>query len=266
MRGRNTILDQILKHKRAEVAVASQSVPLSQLKKQIAALPRPRPFVASFTPSDLSVIAEFKRASPSAGSFAPGLNPAATARAYEEGGAVAMSVLTDARYFKGSGEDLVAAREAVSLPVLRKDFIVSEYQIFQSRVMNADAILLIAAVLDEMDYLSEVAHRLGLDVLVEIHSEAELERAIAAAPDAIGINNRDLRTFRTDLAVTKKLRPRVPGGLPVVSESGISGPDDMRLLRDWGADAVLVGEMIVKAPSSKQAVAQLVEAGRAEPH
>ena len=208
------------------------------------------------------MIAEFKRASPSAGEFGLGLDPAATAREYERGGAAAMSVLTDARYFKGSAEDLASARRAVALPVLRKDFVVSEYQIAESRVMGADAVLLIAAALDDMRHLSTAAHSLDLDVLIEVHTEAELGRALEAEPDAIGINNRDLRTFHTDLSVTEGLVPLVPAGIPVVSESGIRGPEDVRALCDLGVDAVLVGESIVKSACREEAVSRLVEAGR----
>lgn len=258
-----TILDEIVEHKRAEVALASESEPQSRLMERAGDLPAPRTFAGALMTPGVSVIAEFKRASPSAGDFGLGLDPAATARAYEQGGAAAISVLTDARYFKGSSEDLISARGAVALPVLRKDFVISEYQIFESRIMGADAILLIGAALDDLRHLSDVAHSLDLDVLIEVHTETEIERALVAEPDAIGINNRDLRTFRTDVSVTSKLRPRIPAGIPVVSESGIRGPEDIRTLLDLGVDAVLVGETIVKAASRREAVLQLAEAGRA---
>ena len=258
-----TILDEIIEHKRAEVALASESQPRSLLIERAGDLPRPRGFARAVSAPGVSVIAEFKRASPSAGEFGLGLDPAATARAYERGGAAAISVLTDARYFKGSAEDLAEARSAVALPVLRKDFVISEYQIAESRVMGADAVLLIAAALDDMRSLSAVAHSLDMDVLIEVHTGAELQRALAAEPDAIGINNRDLRTFHTDLAVTGKLAAQIPAGIPVVSESGIRGPEDVRALRDLGVDAVLVGESIVKSDCREEAVSRLVEAGRA---
>ena len=209
-----TILDEIIEHKRAEVALASESQPQSLLMERAGCLPRPRGFARALSAPGVSVIAEFKRASPSAGEFGLGLDPAVTARAYERGGAAAMSVLTDARYFKGSAEDLASARGAVTLPALRKDFVVSEYQIVESRVMGADAVLLIAAALDDMRDLSAAAHSLDLDVLIEVHTEAELGRALDAGPDAIGINNRDLRTFHTDLSVTEGLVPKIPAGIP----------------------------------------------------
>ena len=258
-----TILDEIIEHKRAEIALASESQPQSLLMERAVGLPRPRGFARALSAPGVSVIAEFKRASPSAGEFGLGLDPAVTAHAYEQGGAAAISVLTDARYFKGSAEDLALARRAVALPVLRKDFVISEYQIAESRVMGADAVLLIAAALDDLCHLSAVAHSLDLDVLVEVHTEAELQRALDAEPDVIGINNRDLRTFHTDLSVTEKLAARIPAGIPVVSESGIRGPEDVRALRDLGVDAVLVGESIVKSACREEAVSQLVEAGRA---
>ncbi len=261
-----TILDEIVEHKRAEIALASASEPQSRLLERASNLPDPRPFAGALVTPGVSVIAEFKRASPSAGDFGLGLDPADTARDYERGGAVAISVLTDDRYFKGSAQDLISARGAVGLPVLRKDFVISEYQIYESRIMGADAILLITAALDDIQHLSVVAHSLNLDVLIEVHTESELERALVAEPDAIGINNRDLRTFRTDLSVTRKLMQRIPGGIPVVSESGIRGPDDVRALLDMGVYAVLVGESIVRAPSRSEAVSKLVEAGRAERH
>ncbi|MCY3802236.1 MAG: indole-3-glycerol phosphate synthase TrpC [Chloroflexi bacterium] len=257
-----TILDEIVVHKGAEVALASEATPQSLLMERAASLPRPRGFARALSTPGVSVIAEFKRASPSAGAFGTGLDPATTAREYEGGGAAALSVLTDARYFKGSAEDLDSARRAVALPVLRKDFVIDEYQIAESRVMGADAILLIAAVLDDMGDFSAAAHALGMDVLIEVHTEAELGRALDAEPDAIGINNRDLRTFHTDLAVTEGLVPQIPAGIPVVSESGIRGAEDVRALRDLGVDAVLVGESIVRSACRREAVSRLVEAGR----
>ena len=258
-----TILDEIIEHKRAEVALASETHSQSLLMERTAGLPRPRGFARALSRPGVSVIAEFKRASPSAGAFGTGLDPATTAREYERGGAAAMSVLTDARYFKGSAGDLDSARSAVELPVLRKDFVIDEYQIAESRVMGADAILLIAAALDDMSDLSGAAHSLDMDVLIEVHTEAELGRALDAEPDAIGINNRDLRTFHTDLAVTEGLVPLIPAGIPVVSESGIRDAEDVRALRDLGVDAVLVGESIVRSACRGEAVSRLVEAGRA---
>ena len=220
--------------------------------------------VSAISSPGVSIVAEIKRASPSAGVFGAGLDVAAIARSYERGGAVAISVLTDEPFFQGSDDDLICARDAVALPVLRKDFIFSEYQVVQCRAIGADAILLIAAVLDDLPSLAIPARAHGLDILVEVHDEDELERAIEAGPDMIGINNRDLSTFVTDLAVTERLRPRVPAGVPVISESGIKGPDDVRVLRDLGVDAVLVGETLIRDTSPFNAVKALVEAGSVE--
>lgn len=256
-----TILDEIIAAKRLEVDAARRAVPERQLRERVPA-EAPRPFAKGLAGPGLAVIAEVKRASPSAGVFAPGLEAAATARAYEGGGAAALSVLTDGPYFHGSADDLRLARAAVSLPVLRKEFIISEYQIVESRAMGADAILLIAAVVTNLRDLIAAARALDLECLVEIHNESELDRALMAGAMVIGINNRDLRSFVTDLNVTRRLRPLIPPGKLVVSESGIKGPEDAKKLRDWGADAILVGESVATAADQGSAVRALVEAGR----
>ena len=259
-----TILDEIIARKRVDVERTSAAVSAGRLEEKARKASRTRSFAGSLSTPGVSIIAEIKRASPSAGVFGAGLDAAATARSYERGGAAAISVLTDEPFFQGSDDDLIRARNAVALPVLRKDFIFSEYQVVQCRAMGADAVLLIAAVVDDLPSLAIPARAHCLDILVEVHNEDELDRAIEAGPDMIGINNRDLATFVTDLAVTERLRPRVPTGIPVISESGIKGPSDVRVLRDLGVDAVLVGETLIRDPSPSNAVKALVEAGSVE--
>jgi indole-3-glycerol phosphate synthase len=201
-------------------------------------------------PGWVSVIAEIKRASPSRGALMDGrYSPVELARLYEESGARAISVVTERCYFLGDPDQLPAVREAVRLPVLRKDFVLHEYQVYETVALGADAVLLIAAVLEpaRLEELHALARGMGLDVLVEVHREAELEVALRAGADLIGINNRDLRTFRTDLAVTERLAPLCPPGVTVVSESGVRGPEDVERLARAGVHAVLVGEALVTA-------------------
>ncbi len=207
----------------------------------------------------LAVIAEIKRASPSRGSLREDLDPAGLARRYEEGGAACLSVLTEPDYFRGSPEDLAAARAAVALPVLRKDFLVHPDQVFETRGMGADAALLIAAVLSrgELETMLGLAAELGLQCLVEVHDEGELARALEAGARLIGVNNRDLRTFRVDLAVTERLAPMVPPECTVVSESGVFSAADAARAAASGADAVLVGETLVRAADPAALVAEL---------
>lgn len=247
------ILDAIVRKKKAEVATARESVSEALLRR-LAGAPRDRrPFagaLASPGPSGVNIIAEIKRASPSKGSIRPHLDPTAYARLYEEGGADALSVLTDTSFFQGSADDLKAARSAVRLPVLRKDFIISPYQIFESAAMGADAILLIVRILGPAqlrDYLS-LAGDAGLDVLVEVHSEPELETAVQAGATLIGINNRNLRTFDTDVRRASRMAgflkpPRVP-----VAESGIQSRGDIEMLAAAGIFNFLIGESIVRSP------------------
>lgn len=258
-----TILDEILAVKRTEIAASRAAVSEQELQARASVMAPPRPFAAALGGAGVAVIAEIKRGSPSAGLFAPDLDAAETARAFARAGAAAISVLTDVAFFHGSPDDLKAARLAAPIPALRKEFIISEYQVFESRAMGADAILLIAAAVDDIERLIAAARAVGLDCVVEIHDESELEMALAAGPDVIGINNRDLRTFATDLNVTRRLRPRIPPGILVVSESGIRGPEHVSMVKDWGVDAILVGESVITAPDPEEAVRALVEAGRA---
>ncbi len=225
---------------------------------------RPRDFLAALRAPGVSLIAEVKRASPSAGDLRPDLDPAGQAGIYESNGAAAISVLTDQRFFHGSLEDLHAIRSTVSLPVLRKDFILDPYQVAQARAHEADAILLIVAALDDASLrdLQALAFDMGMAVLVEVHNREELDRALGLDPQIIGINNRDLRTFDVSLATTANLRPYVPAGTTLVTESGIHTPADVRRLRDIGVDAMLVGTALVTAPDTAAMVRSLVAAGR----
>jgi indole-3-glycerol phosphate synthase len=213
---------------------------------------------------DIAVISEIKRRSPSKGDLAPGLDPAELAHQYERGGAVCLSVLTDVDFFGGSIEDLVAARAACSLPVLRKDFTVSARDVCDARIMGADCVLLIAAALDqaELESFLKLAHAIGFDALVEIHDEAELDRAVAAGADLIGVNQRDLLTFAVDTDRAVRMAPQMPAGVVRVAESGITGPADAALLAAAGYHAVLVGEHLVTSGDPEGGVAALRSARR----
>jgi indole-3-glycerol phosphate synthase len=204
------------------------------------------------------VIAEFKRASPSKGDIRAGARADEIARAYARAGAAALSVLTDRRFFGGGLADLIAARQACELPVLRKDFTVDPIQVAEARAAGADAILLIVSALDDSALvdLAGAAHEFGLDVLVEVHDRAELERALPLDPDVLGINNRDLRTFETDLQVTRDLLPHA-GERPVISESGVSSPEAVRSLSEAGVHGFLVGEALMSAPDPERALREL---------
>lgn len=213
---------------------------------------------------DIAVISEIKRRSPSKGDLAPGLDPVELAQQYERGGAVCLSVLTDVDFFGGSIEDLVAARAACTLPVLRKDFTVSARDVCDARIMGADCVLLIAAALDqaELESFLKLAHAIGFDALVEIHDEAELDRAVAAGADLIGVNQRDLVTFAVDTDRAVRMAPQMPTGVVRVAESGITGPADAAVLADAGYHAVLVGEHLVTSGDPEGGVAALRSARR----
>ncbi|MDQ3305608.1 MAG: indole-3-glycerol phosphate synthase TrpC [Actinomycetota bacterium] len=230
------------------------------------AAPPPRPFAPALArgahPGAPAVIAEIKRRSPSKGDLAPDLVPADVARRYEAGGAVALSVLTDAQFFGGSPADLVEARAACSLPVLRKDFTVGPRDVLDARVMGADAVLLIVAALDddELASLLALAADVGLDALVEVHDEAEADRALAAGATLVGVNQRDLTTFAVDRDRARILAPRLAGVDVAVAESGIAGPSDASELFDAGYDAVLVGEWLITSEDPASAVGLLAGA------
>src|SRR5262245_58825543 len=251
------LLEDIVARKRVAVASRRAAVPRGDLAACAATLPAPRSLPTALTPrpgGDIRILAELKRASPVAGVLAAGFDPVARAPEYVEGGAAALSVLTDP-HFRGSLDDLDAVRAAVDCPVLEKDFVVDEYQLWEARAHGADAILLIVGILepDRLVDLFQVAKGLGLSALVEVHHEAELERATDLGAGLIGINNRDLTTFRTDLGTTERLAPRAPAGTCVVSESGIATRADVLRVVAAGAHAVLVGESLSRSgdPAAK---------------
>jgi indole-3-glycerol phosphate synthase len=244
-----TILDKIINTKKREVARHKETVSLSSLLECIARRQAPLAFAEALKGDGIKLIAEVKKASPSKGILRPYFDPMALAKTYAENGAAAISVLTDAEYFQGSPEHLTAIRQAVSLPLLRKDFIYDEYQVYESAAYGADALLLIAAILEprQLEKLMAVSRSLGLGCLVEVHDENELKIALDAGAEIIGINNRNLKTFEVDLNTTRRLLPYIPENKIVVSESGISRREDIKKLETWGVDAVLVGEALVTA-------------------
>jgi indole-3-glycerol phosphate synthase len=247
------ILARILAAKAKEVAAAQAAKPLAVLRDEVRTAPPVRDFAAALrsriAAGAAAVIAEIKKASPSRGVLRPIFDPAAIARRYEAGGATCLSVLTDREYFQGAPEHLVAARAACSLPVLRKDFVLDEYQVFESRALGADCILLIVAALDDarLTALEASAHELGMAMLAEVHDAAELDRALHLATPLIGINNRNLRTFDVALETTLDLLARIPGERLVVTESGILAPADVARMRGAGVHAFLVGEAFMRA-------------------
>lgn len=245
-----SVLDEILAHKREEVARAKRRVAPEAMAAQARAAARAVRGLreALEREPEPRVVAEIKRRSPSRGEIRRDFDPLAIARAYRDAGACGISVLTDARFFGGGLEVLARVRAAVDLPLLRKDFVVDTYQIDEARVVGADAVLLIVAALapSEVEVLRSHALALGLDALVEVHDEAELEVALAAGADLVGVNNRDLRSFRTDLATTERLAPRIPPEVVFVAESGIFTAQDVRRVRRAGAHAVLVGESLMR--------------------
>lgn len=245
-----TILDEIYKHKLSEVAKDKRRVSLETLKEQCKKRHRTRSFGAALkSNTNIRIIAEIKKASPSLGIIREDFNPVEIARIYETGGAAAISVLTDEKFFQGSLSYLTDVKKSVNLPILRKDFIIDTYQIYEARSAGADAILLIAALLskEEMQHYLELAGELGMECLVEVHSEAELKKVLQTNAHIIGINNRDLATFKTDLETTLRLRPMIPAEKIVVSESGIKSRADVEKLMKEGVDAILVGETLMKS-------------------
>ena len=258
-----SVLDEILEGVRADLVAQQRDVPLDRLKEAAARASSPRNVLAALKGQDVAVIAEVKRASPSKGALAAIADPAALAMDYEAGGARLISVLTQARRFGGSLEDLVAVRDAVQVPVLRKDFVISSYQLWEARAHGADMVLLIVAALPQNALVSlvERAVSIGLVPLVEVHTDSELDRALDAGAKVIGVNARNLATLEVDRGVFARLAPRVPDGIIKIAESGIRGPHDLLAYAAAGADAVLVGESLVTGKDPRSAVADLVTAG-----
>jgi indole-3-glycerol phosphate synthase len=257
------ILARILDTKRGEVAAARAARPLAAVTRAAAEAPPARSLAAALRRGPgqpVRAIAEIKRASPSAGPIRPGADPAEIARDYAAGGAAALSVLTDRDYFDGDLSFLGRVRAVVELPLLRKDFLIDDYQVAEARAAGADAVLLIVAALDDaaLRGLAAAAAGHGMDALVEVHDEAEAERAVAAGASIIGVNHRDLATFTMDMGLTARLAPQVPAGTILVGESGIRTAADVAALGAAGAHAVLVGEALMRQPSPGVALAALL--------
>jgi indole-3-glycerol phosphate synthase len=257
----DSILDEIVASKQREVAAARQRMPLEEMEDQAAAAPPVRDFRAALAgPGPIQLIAEVKKASPSAQVIRADFDPIAIARTYQDHGAACLSVLTDAPYFQGHLSYLARIRAAVALPLLRKDFLIDEYQVVEARLAGADAVLLIAEILDDetLGRLLARARALGMAALVEFHDEANLPRVLAAGADLVGVNNRDLKRFVTDLELTLRLRDRVPPEVLLVSESGIRTRHDVERLEAAGVAAILVGEHLMRADDIGLAVEQLL--------
>jgi indole-3-glycerol phosphate synthase len=259
-----TVLDDILAGVREDLAERQARTPLAELQALADRRPTPRPALAVLRDGEtVKVVAEVKRSSPSKGALAAIADPAGLAADYESGGASIISVLTERRRFGGSLADLAAVRAAVDIPVLRKDFVVSSYQVWEARAHGADAVLLIVAALEQEALVSlvERVHSLGMTALVEVHDPDEVPRAVDAGARVIGVNCRDLRTLEVDRAVFAQVAPLVPAGIVKIAESGVRGPHDVLDFARAGADAVLVGESLVTGRDPRSAVADLVAAG-----
>ncbi len=245
----NNILDRIVADKRAEVELLKKERPLAELEQLIAKRKPNRGFARALSGDRTRIIAEVKKSSPSKGDINPNLDPVKTARIYERAGAAAISVLTESGYFKGSIDYLSQIRDVVAIPILRKDFIFDPYQIYEAGAYGADALLLITAILnqDDLSVLLKLSESLGMDCLVEVHDEREMERAVMAKSAIIGINNRDLKNFSIDINTTRRLLPMLPEGTICVSESGIKNRTDIETLNEWKVNAALIGESLVAA-------------------
>lgn len=255
----DTVLDRILDHKIEELATRKTEVSIHHFYEAVAAVEPPHDLVAALRRDTVALIAEVKHASPSKGVLITPFDPVALGRTYADNGAAAISVLTDQAFFQGGLNDLAVVRAAVALPVLRKDFVLDPYQVYEGRAAGADAILLIVAALDETQLadLYALISELGMAALVEVHNEAELERALALDPALVGINNRDLKTFEVNLDTTRRLASRIPADITIVAESGIFSGADVQQMGHAGVHAVLVGEALVRAQDRAAAVREL---------
>jgi indole-3-glycerol phosphate synthase len=255
-----TILDNIVKHKKLEVRKSKGEVRLSTLGGLIQDGPPARPFAAALKRNEVAVIAEVKKASPSAGLLRPDFDPVAIARIYQESGAAAISVLTDEKYFQGNRNYLMKIRQVVELPLLRKDFIIDPYQVIEARAYGADAVLLILSLLSPTLCLElmHAARECAIEILLEVHSREELERALAAKFKLIGINNRDLRTFEVDIRTSETLLSGIPNSITAISESGIKRRENIERLGKFGVDGVLVGEALMREADVGAALSEFV--------
>lgn len=256
----SNFLNKIRRLKEDEVAARKREIPQAELRARLRDLPPTRDFRAALRKPGIALIAEVKKSSPSAGIIAENLDPDAIGRLYQEGGAAAISVLTESSYFGGRLEDLPTVAGAVSIPVLRKDFIIDEYQIFESRAAGADAILLISELLnpEQLNGFLRLARKMGLSILLESHSQLELKKAIESGATILGINNRNLKTLKVDLKTSIRLLPLIPRDRIRVAESGIKSTDDVRRLAGAGANAILVGEVLVRSEAPAQEIKKLI--------
>jgi indole-3-glycerol phosphate synthase len=255
------ILDTIIENKRREVEEAKEALPLEEIKRGIGEAPPPADFYKAIDcGGGLRIIAEIKKASPSKGVLRDDFDPVKIALSYAEGGAAALSVLTDEQFFMGSLSYLGDIRNAVDIPLLRKDFIIDPYQVYEARLYGADALLLIVSALRQeiLKELLDLTHSLGMNVVVEVHNEEELERALDAESRIIGVNNRDLRTFDVDLGVSARLSRKMPAGIIAIAESGISSGEDIKKLREQGVHVFLIGETFMKAHDPGVALKNLI--------
>lgn len=255
-----TFLDTVVEHTERKLAKRKKKVPESELLASLGPVPRGRPFSEALIAEGISLIAEMKRASPSKGAIRPDAGVTEIVTAYQDGGASAVSVLTEHKWFGGSLDDLREARAAIHLPILRKDFLVDPYQLIEARVAGADAALLIVAALGKkrLRAMMQAAGDLGLDCLVEVHDEAEVATAVDVGAEIIGINNRNLHSLEVDLGTTYRLLADIPAGTVVVAESGITTRQDVRDLEDAGVDAILVGEALMREPDPRDGIRSLL--------
>ena len=255
------MLEEILQAKKKRLESQKTQLSIDVLKNRCSLMRSTRNFRQALLGEDISVVAEIKKASPSLGDIAPDLDIAKTAVSYEEGGASAISVLTEQDYFKGESSFIKTVKEATRIPVLRKDFIFEEYQIYESKYLGADAVLLIATILEKeiLRQLVDISLSLNIEPLVEVHTEEDLKKTLGTKAKVIGINNRDLKTFETDIKVTQRLISSVGSGKIIVSESGIKNNEDVRWLKSLSVDAILVGESIVRATDLKKKIESLIK-------
>jgi len=244
------ILGEIVSYKKKRIAEKKGKIPLAKLRDRITKLPPARDFKRAISlPGEISLICEIKRASPSSGLICRDFRPKEIARTYEKNGAGAISVLTEEKYFQGDILHLFSVKESVKIPILRKDFIIDEYQLYESRAFGADALLLIASLLDveQIIKFTEISKNLGMETLVEVHCEEDLEKVLSTPQEIIGINNRNLKDFTVDLNITRKLKQKIPQEKIVVSESGIKTRKDVLLLKSIGINAILIGQVLLES-------------------